>query len=111
MESYLKIVEKSEFAFKKLRPVLKSFPKYERHELASEINITFMRMISDLLHGEQVKSKRKTYFQEASAKLFLIKVMLKTAKNERYISIGFYEDFDMLLTEIRKMLSSLLKSC
>lgn len=60
--------------------------------------------------GNSVKSKRLQYLQEADGHLQVLKTLIKLSKQRKYISVGFYEETDLKLTEINKMLSAYIRS-
>jgi hypothetical protein len=60
--------------------------------------------------GNSVKSKRLTYLQEADGHLQVLKTLFKLSKHRRYISVNYYEEIDLALTEINKLLSAYIKS-
>lgn len=60
--------------------------------------------------GNSVKSKRLTYLQDADGHLQVLKTLFKLSKQRRYISVMYYEEVDLRLTEINKLLSAYIRS-
>ena len=75
-----------------------------------QIKEEFFDIISYLESANSVPSKRKVYAQEADGKLRSLWAMFELAREQRYISIGFYREIDVLMTEIAVMLSAYIKS-
>ena len=91
-------------------PVLTRFPKSEKFALSKQIKDHIIELLKNISLGNSVKSKRKTYLQQADGHLQVVKVLNKLSRQRKYISMGFYEKTDVQLTEINKMLSSYIKS-
>jgi len=106
----LKLTRKVEQLLYKIYPSLKNYPKAEKHALCKYIKAEFFEIISNLESANSVPSKRKVYAQEADGKLRSLWAMFRLAREEHYISIGFYRDIDVDLTEIAVMLSAYIKS-
>lgn len=106
----LRITRKVEQLLYKIYPSLKNYPKAEKHALCRAIKTEFFEIISYLESANSVPSKRKVYAQEADGKLRSLWAMFRLAREEKYISIGFYKEIDVALTEIAVMLSSYIKS-
>lgn len=66
--------------------------------------------MQNLSLGNSVKSKRLTYLQQADGLLQNLKVLIRLARVQKYISIGFHEELDMALTEINKMVVSYIQT-
>ena len=94
----------------KIYPRLINFPKSEKFSLCQSIKNNFFDLLKCISLGNSVKSKRLTYLQEADGHLQVLKVLIKLSKEQKYISIGFYKDIDLELTEINKMLSGYIRS-
>lgn len=106
----LRLTRKVEELLYKIYPSLKNYPKAEKHALCRAIKKEFFEIISFLESANSVPSKRKVYAQEADGKLRSLWAMFRLAREEKYISIGFYKEIDVLLTEIAVMLSAYIKS-
>lgn len=50
------------------------------------------------------------YAQEADGHLQTLKVLIKLAKERKYLSFGFFEVVDLELTELSKMISGYIRS-
>ena len=106
----LVVQKKTEQLLYKVYPRLVNFPKSEKFSLCQRVKEAFFDIIKNILLGNSVKSKRKTYLQEADAHLQTLKVLIKLAHNRKYISNGFFKEIDVNLTEINKLLSEYIKS-
>lgn len=106
----LLVSKKSEALLNRIYPALVNFPKAEKFALCQEIKQNFYDMIKFIEMANSVKSKRKGYAQEADGHLQTIKVLMRLSRNRRYISVGFYREIDVNLTEINKMLSGFIRS-
>ena len=104
------VLKKVEQLLYRVYPTLANYPKSEKYSLCASIKQAFFETISYISLGAKVKSKRKTYLQEADAHLQVIKILMKLSKERRYISAGFFSHVDSSLTEIEKMLSGFIKS-
>lgn len=94
----------------KIYPSLSNYPKSEKFALCQEIKINFYKLLSHISLGNSVKSKRRTYLQEADGYLQILKVLFKLANKRKYISKGFFREIDAELTVVNKMLSAYIKS-
>ncbi len=91
-------------------PAIKKFPKSEKYSLCQSVKNTFIQLLSHIALGDSVKSKRKTYLQEADGYLQMLKIMFRLANFNRYIGNEFWRQIDQELTEINKMLSAYIKA-
>lgn len=106
----LVVQKKTEQLLYKIYPRLVNFPKSEKFSLCQRIKEAFFDIIKNISLGNSVKSKRKTYLQEADAHLQTLKVLIKLAHNRKYISNGMFKEMDADLSEINKLLSGYIKS-
>lgn len=100
----------SEELLYKVYPKLSNYPKSEKFSLCQSIKDNFFDLIKNISLGSAVKSKRKTYLQEADGHLQVLKVLIKLSKQRKYISVGFYKEIDLQLSEINKLLSGFIRS-
>lgn len=105
----LEVYKRVEELLNKIYPVLVNYPKVEKFALCQEIKHNFYRLLTNISLGNSVKSKRRTYLQEADGYLQTLKVLMKLSLRRKYISKGFYREVDLELTVINKMLSSYIK--
>ena len=110
MYEELVVQKKTEELLYKVYPRLVNFPKSEKFSLCQRIKEAFFDIIKYISMGNAVKSKRKTYLQEADGHLQTLKVLIKLANNRKYIGKGFFKEIDTDLTEINKLLSGYIKS-
>lgn len=93
-----------------LYPRLIRFPKAEKHCLCKSIKDTLYGILKCIALGNYVKSKRRTYLQEADGYLKVLKVLIKLSHRQKYLSNGLFRNYDLELTEISKMLSGYIRS-
>jgi four helix bundle protein len=106
----LVVYEKTEELMYKIYPKLQNFPKHEKFALTQMIKIEFFELLKNISLGDKVKSKRKIYLQIGDGHLQTLKVLFKLSKKRKYINVGFFEDIDLRLTEIDRMLSGYIRS-
>lgn len=104
------VYRKSEELLYKVYPRLIKYPKAEKFALAQQIKETFYGLLKSISLGNSVRSKRMQYLQEADGYLQILKVLFKLSKQRKYISIGFFEEVDLELTDINKLLSGYIRS-
>lgn len=91
-------------------PRLINYPKAEKFALCQSIKDNFFQFLKYISLGNSVKSKRLTYLQDADGHLQVLKTLFKLSKQRKYISVAYYEEVDLRLTEINKLLSAYIKS-
>ena len=106
----LKVFRKTEDLLYKVYPALVNYPKHEKFALVNDIRVTFFKLLSFISQANSVKSKRKIYLQEADGHLQVLKIQIKLSKQRRYISVGFFNEVDLRLSEINKLLSGYIRS-
>lgn len=108
--SDLIVYKKVESLLYRLYPVLENYPKSEKFALCQQIKECIYNLLRCISLGNSVKSKRMSYLQEADGHLQILKVLIKLSKHRRYISVGFFEDVDLQMTEANKLLVGYIKS-
>jgi len=106
----LEIYRRTEDLLYKFYPRLINYPKSEKFSLCQSIKDNFFDLLKFISLGNSVKSKRKTYLQEADGHLQVLKVLVKLSKQRKYISGGFFREVDLELTMINKLLSGYIRS-
>lgn len=106
----LKVYKMTEVLLYRLYPVLVNYPKSEKFALCQQIKECVYNILTNISLGNSVKSKRLTYLQQADGHLQTLKVLMRLSRHLKYVSVGFYKDIDLQLTEINKMLSGYIKS-
>lgn len=106
----MKVYRKTEELLYRVYPALMNFPKSERYALSQTIKNNIFDLLKFIALGESVKSKRLSYLQEADGHLQALKVLMKLAKQRRYIGKGFHKEVDLELTEINRLLSGFIRS-
>lgn len=106
----LVVYRKTEELLNKVYPRLVNYPKSEKFSLCQHIKENFFELLKYISLGNSVKSKRLVYLQEADGHLQVLKVLIKLSKSRKYISIGFFKEVDLGLTEVNKLLSGYIRS-
>lgn len=104
------VYEKSEELMYRIYPKLQNYPKHERFALVQHIKIEFFELLKHISLGDKVKSKRRGYLQIADGHLQTLKVLFKLSKKRRYISVGYFEEIDLRLSEIDRILSGYIRA-
>jgi len=94
----------------KVYPKIINYPKSEKFSLCQSIKDNFFDLLKSISLANSVKSKRLLYSQEADGHLQVLKVLIKLSKQRKYISVGFFQEIDLELTEINKLLSGYIRS-
>lgn len=108
--SDLILYKKTEQLLYKIYPRLVNFPKSEKFSLCHDIKQCFYELLKYVSMANSVKTKRLQYLQEADGHLQVLKVLIKLSKQRKYISVGFFKELDLELTEINKLLSGYIRS-
>ncbi len=95
---------------KKIHPVLKNYPKFERPAMVNDMRVCFLEYLTYVSRANRVKSKRLVYSQEAEAYLDKIKTLMMLSRNKKYIGKNFYEEISLELTEVSKMLAGYMRA-
>ena len=105
----MKCYSELEHLFYRVYPALKNFPAAEKFCLCSEIKLEFMNALKNMSLASSVKSKRKVYLYEAESNVQHLNTLLRFARNQKYIGKGFYEDIDLILSSVKRLLSGWIK--
>lgn len=108
--SDLKIYKRTEQLLYLVYPRLINFPKSEKFALAEYIKNSFFEILKYMSLANSVRSKRMVYAQEADGHLQTLKVLIKLARERKYLSTGFFEVVDLELTELSKMMSGYIRA-
>ena len=100
---------KLEQLFHRVYPALRNFPVAEKYALSQEIKNGFLNAMRCMQLGNSVKSKRRDYLMECEGELLHLTAVMRLCRNQKYISKGFFEDIDLCLTEIKKLLNGWIK--
>ncbi|MFP4019691.1 MAG: four helix bundle protein [Bacteroidales bacterium] len=102
-------IQKQKLCFFRIYPALRNFPKSEKFALCHQIKEHFIELLKNISLANSVKSKRKTYLQEADGILQNVKTLVRLSKHQKYLSKGFYEDIHLNLSEINALLVGYIK--
>lgn len=101
---------KIEALFFQVYPTFKNYPKAEKHGLCQHMKEGFIRLLEKVGVAKEVPSRRRTALQEAAAHLHHLVSMFRLSRSQRYISQGFFEQVDLKITEIKKILAGFMKA-
>lgn len=104
------LYSKIEALFFQVYPTFKNYPKAEKHALCQHIKETFVSLLECVATAKEVPSLRKKASQEAAARLQNLVTLYRLSRKEQYISKGFFEQIDLKITEIKKILVGFMKS-
>ena len=111
MQDFLITQAKLEQLLMKLYPVLKKYPRSEMYSLTSRTKEAFYEAIKHLAVGSSVPSRRFVEYQNADSHLKILKLLIRVAYKNQYISKPLYQATDLDLTEIEKMTNTMIKNC
>lgn len=94
----------------KIYPRLAKYPKFERYALCQSIRNEMTEITKCLSMANKVKSKLLYYLNEAEGHLESLKIFLKISVKYKYISIGFFKQLDLELSEVGKNISDVFKA-
>lgn len=101
---------KIEALFFQVYPTFKNYPKAEKHGLCLQMKDCFVKLLERVGLAKEVPSKRKTALQEAAGYIQNLVTLFRLSRNQRYISKGFFDQTDLKITEIKKILAGFLKA-
>lgn len=101
---------KAEALFFQVYPTFKNYPRAEKNALCLQIKQCFVGLLEHIGVAKEVPSRRQKSLQEAAARLQNLVTLFRLSRNERYISRGLFEQMDLKITEIKKILVGFMKS-
>lgn len=104
------LYSKIEALFFQVYPTFKNYPKAEKHGLCLQIKNTFIELLEAVATAKEVPSLRFKSSQEAAARTQNLVTLYRLSRQERYISKGFFEQIDLKITEIKKILVGFMQS-
>lgn len=105
----MKCYSELEHLFYRVYPSLKNFPTSEKFCLCLEIKLMFLEALKNMSLASSIRSKRKHYLCEAESNIQHLNTLLRFSRNQKYLGKGFYEDIDLILSSVKKMLSGWIK--
>lgn len=106
----MKAYSKLEHLFYRVYPALRNFPRHTHNSLCVKITESFTECLFCMNLANSVKTKRLSYLSTAEGHLHNLVLMMRFSKIQKFVSVGFYEQIDLLLTEIFKLLKGWIKS-
>lgn len=103
---------KTEDLFFEFYPTLRNFPKIEKQGVCLQIKNVFMDILSAVGQAKEIPtvSIKKTKLHSAKGFIDNLLTLIRLSRSRKYISKGFFEEVDLKITEIKKILVGLLKS-
>lgn len=97
--------------YKLFNEYLKLFPKSEKHSLGRKIeNLIIELLIAVLKSAYSPKDKKLLSLKETDEKIFILKILIRLAKETQSLNIKKYIILEEKLQEIGKMLGGWIKS-
>jgi len=101
---------KIEALFFQVYPTFKNYPKAEHHALCIQIKQCFVGLLEKVGVAKEVPSRRRQALQEAAGRVRNLVTLFRLSRKQRYISVGFFEQVDLKITEIKKILAGFMKA-
>jgi len=101
---------KIEALFFQVYPTFKNYPKAEKHGLCLQMKECFIKLLERVGIAKEVPSKRKVALQEAAGHIQNLVSLFRLSRDQRYINQGFFDQVDVKITEIKKILAGFLKT-
>jgi|SRR3989344_2422060 len=104
------IFQKTYDFYKNFHEALKHFPRQDRYSVGQkcvDLNLDILELV--LLAGYKSKNEKLVYLERASAKLDVLKILLRLSFETKAINQQKYISFESLLIEIGKMLGGWIK--
>ena len=92
-----------------LHQVLKKFPKSERFTLTQRIENTTLNMLQSIIQANH-ESDKSDVLKQASVELEKLRILIRLAKDLKFVSIQEYENLSQFTTEIGKMIGGWIKA-
>lgn len=92
-----------------LFPITMAFPKSQRYVLAQRIEHTVLSMLELIIEGNASRQHKVPCIQGALIKLEVLQVLLRFAKDQRFLSLRKYEISSKQLTDIGRLLGGWLR--
>lgn len=97
--------------FKQLHLWIHTFPKVERHSLGVKLETLTLEVTEDLLNANELpNSLKKPALQKVSAKVKLLKILVRLAHETKSIDQNKYLILQTSLQEIGRMLGGWIRS-
>lgn len=108
----LKLFQKSYDYLEWVYPVLKNFPKSERHTLVQKIQNTLLDFMAAVVEARKAPSDEKSVqaLEDADILLEQVKIYMRLSKDLEFISMGQYKESSEKLDEIGRLLGGWIKS-
>lgn len=105
---------KLESIFHRVYPSIPNFPKHAQRTIGEDLTKSFLECLSYMTIANSInssnKKKRGELLEYSQGKLHHIIFNWRFCRNNKFISKGFFEDIDELLTEVDKMLRGWIRS-
>lgn len=104
------IFQKAYDFYKNFHAILKHFPRQDRYTVgqkSANLSLEILELL--LLASYKSKNEKSVYLERASAKLDVLKILLRLSFETKVINQQKYLSFENLLIEIGKMLGGWIK--
>lgn len=105
----LLILQKCEAMIEYGRTALRQFPKSELHVMSAEMRLCMWELLELIIICNK-RYHKKTTMQELDAKLALLRIQVRMAKNFGFLDFKKYEHWSKLNDELGRMIGGWLKS-
>ena len=105
----LKILQRTYNLILYLYPVLKQFPRSERHTLVVEIKRTLFQMVRLITRANKERRKLE-WLNQLDAELELLRAQIRLSMELGFLPMRKYENVSKDLAEIGRMLGGWIKS-
>jgi len=108
----LKLYQKSYDYLEWVYPVLKNFPKSERHTLVQKIQNTLLDFMASIVEARKAESSEKSIKALENADMYLeqVKIYIRLSKDLEFLSMGQYKKSSEKLDEIGRLLGGWINS-
>jgi four helix bundle protein len=89
-------------------PIINKFPKKQRFVLGQQIENELLEIIKDIISANNERNKTEI-LKRISVRLDTLRILVRLAKDLRFLSIKHYENAAVKINEIGKLLSGWMK--
>jgi hypothetical protein len=92
-----------------LHPILNKFPKSQKFVLAQRIENCLIEVLEDLVKLNSQKLKSDILMEDLNVKIDRLRILVRLAKDLKFISVKSYGVFAERVTEVGKLLGGFKK--
>lgn len=101
---------KTEALLFQVYPAFNNYPKRETNGVCIILKSCFAELLKYISRAKEVPSLRKQYLQKAAGSIANLVTWFRLSRERHYISKGFYEQIDLKITEIKRIMAGFLRS-